>query len=65
MPQVIGTVNGLIENLQLQDRVARMLKSFRHKYALPDSLKPLQQKVLTPCCGNITLMEIEERGARQ
>jgi hypothetical protein len=42
-----------------------MLKFIRHKYALPDSLKPLQQKVLTPCCGNITLREIEERGARQ
>lgn len=31
MPQAIGTVNGLDENLRLQNRVARKLKSLRHK----------------------------------
>lgn len=30
MPQAIGTVQGLVENLRLQDSVARMLKSLRH-----------------------------------
>ena len=30
MPQVVGTVNGLDENLQLQDRLAQKLKALRH-----------------------------------
>ena len=30
MPQVIGTVDGLDENLRLQDRVAQKLKALRH-----------------------------------
>ncbi|MHB1376894.1 MAG: RNB domain-containing ribonuclease [Candidatus Humimicrobiaceae bacterium] len=30
MPQVIGTVNGLDENLRLQDRLAQKLKALRH-----------------------------------
>jgi exoribonuclease-2 len=30
MPQVIGTVSGLDENLRLQDRVAQKLKALRH-----------------------------------
>jgi exoribonuclease-2 len=36
MPQAIGTVNGLIENLRLQDRVAQMLKSLRHEHGALD-----------------------------
>jgi exoribonuclease-2 len=36
MPQAIGTVNGLDENLRLQDRVARMLKSLRHAHGALD-----------------------------
>jgi VacB/RNase II family 3'-5' exoribonuclease len=32
MPQVIGTVNGLDENLRLQDRVAQKLKALRHRH---------------------------------
>ena len=32
MPQAIGTVNGLVENLRLQDGVARKLKSLRHAH---------------------------------
>ena len=36
MPQAIGTVNGLAENLQLQDHVAQMLKSFRHVHGALD-----------------------------
>lgn len=36
MPQVIGTVNGLDENLRLQDRVAQKLKSLRHLHGALD-----------------------------
>jgi Exoribonuclease R len=36
MPQAIGTVNGLDENLRLQDRVARKLKSLRHEHGALD-----------------------------
>ena len=36
MPQAIGTVNGLDENLRLQDRVARELKSLRHEHGALD-----------------------------
>jgi VacB/RNase II family 3'-5' exoribonuclease len=36
MPQVIGTVNGLEENLRLQDSVARKLKSLRHQHGALD-----------------------------
>ena len=36
MPQEIGAVNGLVENLRLQDRVARMLKSLRHAHGALD-----------------------------
>jgi VacB/RNase II family 3'-5' exoribonuclease len=32
MPQVIGTVDGLDENLRLQDRVAQKLKALRHAH---------------------------------
>ncbi len=34
--QAIDTVNGLAENLRLQDRVARMLKSLRHAHGALD-----------------------------
>jgi VacB/RNase II family 3'-5' exoribonuclease len=36
IPQEIGTVNGLDENLRLQDRAARKLKSLRHKHGALD-----------------------------
>lgn len=36
MPQAIGTVDGLVENLRLQDRVAQMLKSLRHAHGALD-----------------------------
>ena len=36
MPQAIGTVHGLVENVQIQDRVARMLKSLRHVHGALD-----------------------------
>ncbi|MGA2624880.1 MAG: RNB domain-containing ribonuclease [Bacteroidota bacterium] len=36
MPQAIGTVNGLDENLRLQDGVARKLKSLRHEHGALD-----------------------------
>jgi exoribonuclease-2 len=36
MPQAIGTVNGLDENLRLQDRTARKLKSLRHEHGALD-----------------------------
>ncbi|MCX6120539.1 MAG: RNB domain-containing ribonuclease [Ignavibacteriales bacterium] len=36
MPQAINTVNGLVENVRLQDRVARMLKSLRHIHGALD-----------------------------
>jgi VacB/RNase II family 3'-5' exoribonuclease len=36
MPQVIGTVNGLDENLQLQYRTAQKLKSLRHEHGALD-----------------------------
>jgi exoribonuclease-2 len=36
MPQVIGTVSGLDENLRLQDRTARVLKSLRHQHGALD-----------------------------
>jgi exoribonuclease-2 len=36
MPQVINTVNGLDENLRLQDRIARKLKSLRHEHGALD-----------------------------
>ena len=36
MPQPIGTVNGLDENLKLQYRVAQKLKSLRHKHGALD-----------------------------
>ncbi len=36
MPQAISTVNRLDENLRLQDRVARKLKSLRHKHGALD-----------------------------
>jgi len=32
MPQRIGTVSGLAENLRLQDRVAQKMKAFRHMH---------------------------------
>jgi VacB/RNase II family 3'-5' exoribonuclease len=36
MPKEIKTVNGLDENLRLQDRTARKLKSFRHEHGALD-----------------------------
>jgi VacB/RNase II family 3'-5' exoribonuclease len=36
MPKEIGTVNGLDENLRLQDRTARKLKSLRHEHGALD-----------------------------
>jgi VacB/RNase II family 3'-5' exoribonuclease len=36
MPQGIGTVRGLDENLRLQDRVAQKLKAFRHLHGALD-----------------------------
>ena len=36
MPQAIGTVNSLDENLRLQDRTARKLKSLRHEHGALD-----------------------------
>jgi exoribonuclease-2 len=36
MPQVIGTVSGLDENLRLQDRVAQKLKALRHLHGALD-----------------------------
>jgi exoribonuclease-2 len=36
MPQAIGTVNGLDENLRLQHRTARKLKSLRHEHGALD-----------------------------
>jgi exoribonuclease-2 len=36
MPQAISTVNGLDENLRLQDRTARKLKSLRHEHGALD-----------------------------
>lgn len=36
MPQAIGKVNGLEENLRIQKRVAQMLKSFRHLHGALD-----------------------------
>ncbi len=36
MPQAIGLVNGLDENLRLQDRTARKLKSLRHEHGALD-----------------------------
>jgi exoribonuclease-2 len=36
MPQGIGAVSGLDENLRLQDRVARKLKAFRHLHGALD-----------------------------
>ena len=36
MPQVIGTVNGLDENLRLQYRTAQKLKSLRHQHGALD-----------------------------
>jgi exoribonuclease-2 len=36
MPQAISTVNGLVENLHIQDRVARTLKSLRHVHGALD-----------------------------
>jgi len=36
MPQAIGTVSSLVDNLRLQDRVAQMLKSIRHEHGALD-----------------------------
>ena len=36
MPQEIGTINGLAENLRLQDRVAQKLKALRHLHGALD-----------------------------
>jgi exoribonuclease-2 len=36
MPQAIGTVSGLDENLRLQDRVAQQLKALRHQHGALD-----------------------------
>jgi exoribonuclease-2 len=36
MPQEIGTVSGQDANLRLQDRVARMLRAFRHQHGALD-----------------------------
>jgi VacB/RNase II family 3'-5' exoribonuclease len=36
MPQEIGIIKGLEENLRLQDRVAQMLKSLRHQHGALD-----------------------------
>ena len=36
MPQAIGTVSGLDDNLRLQDRVARELKTLRHQHGALD-----------------------------
>ncbi|HPS03579.1 MAG TPA: RNB domain-containing ribonuclease, partial [Candidatus Sumerlaeota bacterium] len=36
MPQEIGSVNGLDENLRLQDRVAQKLKALRHQHGALD-----------------------------
>jgi exoribonuclease-2 len=36
MPQAIGTVDGLADNLRLQDRVAQMLRSLRHLHGALD-----------------------------
>ena len=36
MPQAIGSVKGLVENIRLQDRVARKLKSLRHEHGALD-----------------------------
>ena len=36
MPQMIGTVSGLDENLQLQDRLAQKLKALRHLHGALD-----------------------------
>ena len=32
MPEEIGTVNGLSDNLRVQDRIAQTLKAFRHRH---------------------------------
>jgi VacB/RNase II family 3'-5' exoribonuclease len=36
MPQDIGSVKGLVENIRLQDRVARKMKSLRHEHGALD-----------------------------
>jgi VacB/RNase II family 3'-5' exoribonuclease len=36
MPQAIGTVDGLVENIRLQDRVAQKMKSLRHLHGALD-----------------------------
>jgi VacB/RNase II family 3'-5' exoribonuclease len=36
MPEEVGIINGLDENIRLQDRVARKLKSLRHKHGALD-----------------------------
>jgi len=55
MPQVIGTVSGLDENLRLQDRLAQKLKALRHLHGALD----LETIEVRPVFGGEELKELE------
>ncbi len=58
MPEAIAIVNGLAENLQLQDRVAQSMKNFRHIHGAL-SLETIEAKPLFDG-DQIRALEIEE-----
>ncbi|MBA3869281.1 MAG: RNB domain-containing ribonuclease [Anaerolineae bacterium] len=59
MPEAIATVNGLAENLQMQDKIAQGMKNFRHtKGAL--TLETIQAKPIFDG-DQVSTLEIEEK----
>lgn len=59
MPQTIANVNGLAENLQMQDKIAQGMKNFRHnKGAL--SLETIQSKPVFEG-DQLSTLEVEEK----
>lgn len=59
IPEVIAAVNGLAENLRLQDKVAREMKHFRHIHGAL-SLETIEAKPLF-AGDQIQNLEVEER----
>jgi len=61
MPEAIAIINGLAENLQIQDRVAQSMKKFRHIHGAL-SLETIEAKPLFDG-DQILALEIEEKNS--
>lgn len=59
MPEAVAAVNGLAENLRLQDRVAQSLKNFRHVHGAL-SLETIETKPVFDG-DQISALELEEK----